>query len=88
LSSGQRKRLALVVSLLEDRPILVFDELAADQDPAFRRFLYEELLPALKAEGRTVIAATHDDRYFHVADKVVKLEYGKVEHVGPYERHG
>ena len=88
LSSGQRKRLALVVSLLEDRPVLVFDELAADQDPAFRRFLYEELLPALKAEGRTVIAATHDDRYFHVADKVVKLEYGKVESVGPYERRG
>jgi len=88
LSSGQRKRLALVVSLLEDRPILVFDELAADQDPAFRRFLYEELLPALKKEKRTVIAATHDDRYFHVADKVVRLEYGKVEHVGPYEQHG
>ncbi len=88
LSTGQRKRLALVVALLEDRPIVVFDELAADQDPEFRRFLYEELLPGLKAEGRTVIAATHDDRYFHVADKVVKLEYGKVEYVGPYQRHG
>jgi ABC-type siderophore export system fused ATPase/permease subunit len=88
LSSGQRKRLALVVSLLEDRPILVFDELAADQDPQFRRFLYEELLATLKREGRTVIAATHDDRYFHVADKVVKLEYGRVAHVGPFERHG
>jgi putative ATP-binding cassette transporter len=88
LSTGQRKRLALVVALLEDRPILVFDELAADQDPEFRRFLYEELLPGLKADGRTVIAATHDDRYFHVADKVVKLEYGKVEYVGPYQRHG
>jgi putative ATP-binding cassette transporter len=87
LSSGQRKRLALVVSLLEDRPILVFDELAADQDPQFRRFLYEELLPGLKADGRTVIAATHDDRYFHVADKVVRLEYGKVDYVGPFERH-
>jgi len=88
LSTGQRKRLALVVALLEHRPILVFDELAADQDPGFRRFLYEQLLPALRDEGRTVIAATHDDRYFSVADKVVKLEYGKVEYVGPYERHG
>ena len=88
LSTGQRKRLALVVALLEERPILVFDELAADQDPEFRRVLYEELLPSLRDEGRTVIAATHDDRYFHVADKVVKLEYGKVEYVGPYERHG
>ena len=88
LSTGQRKRLALVVALLEDRPILVFDELAADQDPEFRRFLYEKLLPSLKLEGRTVIAATHDDRYFHVADTVVKMEYGKVESVGPYERQG
>jgi putative ATP-binding cassette transporter len=88
LSTGQRKRLALVVSLLENRPVLVFDELAADQDPGFRRFLYEELFAALKAEGHTVIAATHDDRYFHVADTIVKLEYGKVDYVGPDERHG
>ena len=87
LSTGQRKRLALVVSLLENRSVLVFDELAADQDPAFRRFLYEELFATLKADGRTVIAATHDDRYFHVADTIVKLEYGKVDYVGPYERH-
>lgn len=83
LSTGQRKRLALVVSLLDKRPLLIFDELAADQDPDFRRFLYEELLPRLKAEGRTIIAATHDDRYFHVADRVIKMEHGKVIYVQP-----
>ncbi|MEP7308328.1 MAG: cyclic peptide export ABC transporter [Acidobacteriota bacterium] len=83
LSTGQRKRLALVVSLLDHKPLLVFDELAADQDPEFRRFLYEELLPGLKAHGTTVIAATHDDRYFHVADKVIKMEYGKAAYVRP-----
>lgn len=81
LSTGQRKRLALVVSLLDRKPLLVFDELAADQDPEFRQFLYEELLPRLKAEGSTVIAATHDDRYFHVADRVIKMEYGKASYV-------
>ena len=81
LSTGQRKRLALVVSLLDRKPLLVFDELAADQDPEFRRFLYEALLPRLKAEGATIIAATHDDRYFHVADKVIKMEYGKAAYV-------
>jgi putative ATP-binding cassette transporter len=81
LSTGQRKRVALVVSLLEHKPVLVFDELAADQDPQFRRFLYEELLPRLKQEGRTIIAATHDDRYFHLADKVIKMEYGKIERI-------
>ena len=83
LSTGQRKRLALIVSLLDRRPLLIFDELAADQDPEFRQFLYEELLPQLKAQGSTVIAATHDDRYFHVADKVIKMEYGKVAYVQP-----
>ena len=83
LSTGQRKRLALVVSLLDQKPLLVFDELAADQDPEFRQFLYEELLPRLRSQGTTVIAATHDDRYFHVADKVIKMEYGKATYVRP-----
>jgi putative ATP-binding cassette transporter len=76
LSSGQRKRLALVVALLEERPILVLDEWAADQDPLFRRFFYETILPDLKKQGKTIVAATHDDRYFGVADRVVKMEYG------------
>jgi putative ATP-binding cassette transporter len=77
LSHGQRKRLALLVAILEDRPILVLDEWAADQDPPFRRYFYEELLPSLKREGRTIIAVTHDDKYFGMADRVVKMEYGE-----------
>jgi cyclic peptide transporter len=76
LSVGQRKRLALLVLLLENRPIVVFDEWAAEQDPAFRRRFYEDLLPAFKREGRTVIAVTHDDRYYRSADRILKMEYG------------
>jgi putative ATP-binding cassette transporter len=78
LSSGQRKRLALIVALLEDRPIMVLDEWAADQDPGFRQFFYETILADLKRQGKTVIAATHDDRYFGVADRVLKMEYGEL----------
>jgi putative ATP-binding cassette transporter len=78
LSSGQRKRLALIVALLEERPIIVLDEWAADQDPGFRKFFYETMLADLKKQGRTVIAATHDDRYFGVADRVLKMEYGEL----------
>ena len=78
LSRGQRKRLALVTAYLEDRSIYLFDEWAADQDPLFRRLFYQRLLPDLKARGKTVVAVTHDDRYFAVADQVVKLEEGKV----------
>ncbi|GAB1487652.1 cyclic peptide export ABC transporter [Opitutaceae bacterium] len=81
LSTGQKKRLALLIACLEDRPVLALDEFAADQDPEFRRFFYETLLPELKAAGKTVIAVTHDDRYFHCADRVIKLEYGQVESI-------
>lgn len=81
LSTGQRKRLAMVVTLLEDRPICVFDEWAADQDPEFRRYFYEELVPALKQRGKTVLAVTHDDRYFHCADRVITMEQGKLRSI-------
>jgi cyclic peptide transporter len=78
LSTGQRKRLALLISYLEDRPVYLFDEWAADQDPEFRRFFYDKLLPELKDRGKCVIAITHDDRFFGMADRVVKMETGKV----------
>jgi cyclic peptide transporter len=81
LSTGQRKRIAMTVLLLEDRPVLIFDEWAAEQDPDFRRFFYEALLPELKARGKTLIVATHDDRYFHLADMVVTMELGRVQSV-------
>lgn len=77
LSTGQKKRLALVVSLLEDRPIYIFDEWAAEQDPVFRQRFYEEVLQHLKEKGKTVIAVTHDDRYYHHADRVLKMDEGR-----------
>jgi putative ATP-binding cassette transporter len=78
LSQGQRKRLALLGAYLEDRPIYVFDEWAADQDPHFKNIFYLELLPGLKAKGKTVIAITHDDSYYHLADRVIKVDDGKL----------
>lgn len=83
LSTGQRKRLALVSSYLEDRPIYLFDEWAADQDPVFKRVFYTELLPDLKAQGKTVVIITHDDAYFSHADRIIKLEDGH-ERAGTY----
>ncbi|TKB66500.1 MAG: cyclic peptide export ABC transporter [Nitrospira sp.] len=78
LSQGQRKRLALVTAYLEDRPIYVFDEWAADQDPQYKEIFYKTLLPDLRARGKLVVVITHDDRYFHLGDQVIKLEDGKV----------
>ena len=80
LSQGQRKRLALLTAYLEDRPIYLFDEWAADQDPVFKDIFYTEILPNLRDRGKTVLVISHDDRYFYVADRIIKLDYGKVEY--------
>ncbi len=80
LSQGQRKRLALLTAYLEDRSIYLFDEWAADQDPAFKQIFYHSLLPELKARGKTVIVISHDDRYCDVADRLIKLADGKLEY--------
>jgi putative ATP-binding cassette transporter len=77
LSQGQRKRLALLVALLEDRSVYVFDEWAADQDPQFRALFYHSLLPDLARRGKAVVVITHDDRYFHLADDLFKLDEGR-----------
>jgi putative pyoverdin transport system ATP-binding/permease protein len=78
LSNGQRRRLALVSAYAEDRPVYLFDEWAADQDPEFRKIFYSRLLPELKRRGKTVIVVTHDDRYFGKADRVIHLEDGRL----------
>ncbi|MGD2085260.1 MAG: cyclic peptide export ABC transporter [Candidatus Aminicenantes bacterium] len=79
LSGGQKKRLALFNCYLESRPIYLFDELAANQDPGFRKFFYRELLLEMKKQGKIVIAVTHDDHYFDVADKIIKMDMGKID---------
>lgn len=78
LSDGQRKRLALVVSFIDDKELILLDEWAADQDPIFKRIFYTKVLPDLKARGKAVVVVSHDDRYFHVADQVLVMEDGKL----------
>lgn len=80
LSQGQRKRLALLTAYLEDRPIYLFDEWAADQDPSFKKIFYTEFLPELKRQGKLVLVITHDDHYFFVADRMIKLDSGQIEY--------
>jgi putative ATP-binding cassette transporter len=86
LSMGQRKRLALIACLLEEKPVLVLDEWAADQDPYFRKKFYTEIIPLLKKDGITIIAITHDDKYYYCADRVYKMEYGNLSEklIGEY----
>jgi putative ATP-binding cassette transporter len=74
----ERKRLALIAACLENRPIFVFDEWAADQDPKFKDIFYYEILSSLKEQGKAVVAITHDEKYFGVADHLVKIEDGRI----------
>jgi putative ATP-binding cassette transporter len=83
LSQGQRKRLALLNAYLEDRPIYIFDEWASDQDPVFREVFYYQLLSELKSRGKTIIVISHDDRYYGIGDRIIKLDYGTLVYDQP-----
>jgi putative ATP-binding cassette transporter len=87
VSKGQRKRLALLTAYLEDRPIYVFDEWAADQDPVFKAIFYQQILPELKARNKCVVVITHDERYFDLADRTIRLEDGKLVHGSASNSH-
>lgn len=78
LSTGQKKRLAIIAAILKQRPVCILDEPAADQDPPFRRYFYQELLPKLRDEGRTIVVVSHDDQYFHLADRVIHVRDGQL----------
>jgi putative ATP-binding cassette transporter len=81
LSDGQRKRLALVVSFVDNKELYLLDEWAADQDPAFKKVFYTEILQDLKQRGKAVVVVSHDDRYFHVADQLLMMQEGNIVEV-------
>lgn len=83
LSGGQKKRLGLLLCYLEDKPVFLFDEWAADQDPVFRDYFYKKLLKDLKKQNKCVVVVTHDDHFFHIADRIIKLDMGMIEWIGP-----
>ncbi|WP_028888812.1 ATP-binding cassette domain-containing protein [Tenacibaculum ovolyticum] len=79
LSKGQQKRVALIYSLLEEKEVLVLDEWAAEQDPEFRAYFYNVIIPRLKEQGKTVVSVTHDDAYFKQAKRLIKFNFGNIE---------
>ena len=86
LSQGQRKRLAMLIAVAEQKDILLLDEWAADQDPAFRRVFYQTLIPELKALGKTLFIISHDDGYFEHADRLLLMKEGKLIELNAEER--
>jgi putative ATP-binding cassette transporter len=93
LSTGQRKRLALLVAFLEDKELYLFDEWAADQDPEFKAVFYNQILPDLKARNKAVVVISHDDKYFHIADQILTMTEGRCmthrdQHAGTVPANG
>jgi putative ATP-binding cassette transporter len=86
LSKGQKKRVALLLALAEDRDIIMLDEWAADQDPHFRREFYQVLLPLMKEMGKTLFAISHDDHYFQHADRLLEMRGGQLSELTGNER--
>lgn len=86
LSQGQRKRLAMLLAVAEQKDILLLDEWAADQDPAFRRVFYQTLIPELKAMGKTLFIISHDDGYFEHADRLLMMKEGRLTELNGEER--
>jgi len=86
LSKGQKKRVALLLALAEERDIILLDEWAADQDPHFRREFYQVLLPLMQAMGKTIFAISHDDHYFIHADRLLEMRDGKLSELTGDER--
>ncbi|MCX6319218.1 MAG: cyclic peptide export ABC transporter [Bacteroidetes bacterium] len=78
VSEGQKKRLALVSTIIKNKPVYIFDEWAANQDPPFRHFFYTSLIPELNKMGSTIIIITHDDRYLHLAKRILRMEDGQL----------
>ncbi|WP_323144930.1 cyclic peptide export ABC transporter [Massilia phyllosphaerae] len=78
LSEGQKKRLALLMALMEDKSLYIFDEWAAEQDPEFREYFYTTILARLRSQNKSVIVISHDDRYFHLADRVFRMKKGLI----------
>ncbi|PZR04229.1 MAG: cyclic peptide transporter [Flavobacterium psychrophilum] len=83
-SKGQQKRFQMILALMEKKEIIILDEWAADQDPEFRSYFYQQFLKHLKVMNKTVILITHDDRYFSYADRIVKLSSGKLQEEQEY----
>lgn len=86
LSKGQKKRVALLLALAEERDIILLDEWAADQDPHFRREFYQTILPLMQAEGKTIFAISHDDHYFIHADRLLEMRSGVLTELTGEER--
>jgi putative ABC transport system ATP-binding protein len=78
LSGGQRQRVAIARALAGSPPILLADEPTAALDAQNGLAITETLRSLAKDHGHTVVVVTHDNRIFHLADRIVHIEDGLI----------
>jgi putative ABC transport system ATP-binding protein len=81
LSGGQRQRVAIARALAGSPPLLLADEPTAALDAQNGLAITELLRTLAKEHGHTVVVVTHDNRIFHLGDRIVHIEDGLISHV-------
>lgn len=84
LSGGQKQRVAIARALAGDPGIILADEPTAALDSTSGRTVMEMLRGLAHERGRAVVIVTHDNRTLEYADRVVRIEDGKISNAeGP-----
>ncbi len=86
LSAGQKQRVALARSLVLEPKLLLLDEPLGDMDYKLQKRMERELLRIHRELDTTFVYVTHDQtQAMRLADQIIVMNGGKVEHSGPVE---
>ncbi len=83
LSGGQRGRIALARAILCDRPVIIIDDGLAAVDSGTEQAIIENIMPWLN--GKTVIWVSQRVKQLAISDRILVLDQGRVDDLGPYE---
>ncbi len=77
MSGGQRQRVAIARAVAGDPPIILADEPTASLDAKSGLLVMELLKDLAKQQHSTVVVVTHDNRIYHLADRILHIEDGQ-----------
>jgi putative ABC transport system ATP-binding protein len=78
LSGGQKQRVAIARALAGDPPIILADEPTAALDSESGQNVMQILTGLARERGRAVVVVTHDSRVLHYADRIVRVQDGRI----------
>jgi putative ABC transport system ATP-binding protein len=78
LSGGEQQRVAIARALVSKPDILIFDEPTASLDGDTGRRIMDFVKTEVLNDTRCILIVTHDSRIFEFADRIMKMEDGKI----------